>query len=151
MTTNSNQFYDLMKSCMNPEFLTNAMKNPSSVDYSVFTDSMKKNAEILTNTNQKLNENIQSLTKKNTELLQSKASEMFVAIKDAFSTGDVKKVAESQNEYVKSTIENSVNNAKEIIDLTSKASIEIFNLISQSMVAGMNKNAGANNASKPKA
>ena len=151
MTNNTNQFLDLMKSYMNPEFLMNSMKNPSFMNNSSFTDSMKKNAEILTNTNQKLNDHIQSLAKKNAELLQSKATEMFSTIKDAISTGDVKKIAESQNEYVKSTIENSMNNAKEIIDLTSKASIEIFNIINQSMTANIQKDCGTSNSTaKPK-
>jgi len=150
MTGNTNQFCDLMKSYMNPEFLMNAIKNPSFMDHSAFTDSMKKNAEIFTTTNQKLNENIQSLAKKNAESLQHKASEMFSTIKDAVSTGDVKKVAESQNEYVKFTVENSMNNAKEIIELTSKASMEIFNIINQSISSSMNKTCNTTNP-KPKA
>lgn len=146
MTFNTNQFSDAMKPFMNSEFITSVMKNPSFIDYSALADSIKKHTEILTNTNQKLNENIQLLTKKNAELLQSKTSEMMAAMKDAISTGDVKKVAESQNEYVKATIENSVHNAKEIMDLTAKASIEVFNIIGQSMVSAISKNAGANNA-----
>ncbi len=148
MTISSNQFSDMMKPFMNSEFIANAMKNPSFIDYSALADSIKKHTEILTNTNQKLNENIQLLTKKNAELMQAKTSEMMAAMKDAISTGDVKKVAESQNEYVKATIENSVHNAKEIIDLTAKASIEVFNIISQSMASAIGKNASANN-SKP--
>jgi len=152
MTNNTNQFFDLMKSCMNPEFFMNSMKNHASLDHSLFTESMKKNAEVVAATNQKLNENIQSLVKKNTDLLQTKASEMFNAVKDATSTGDVNKIAESHREYVKCTIENSMNNAKEILDLTSKASMEIFALVSQSVSAGVNKTCSTPPSnSKPKA
>jgi phasin family protein len=139
MNNANNQFFDFMKSFVNPEVAMNSMKQMPAMDFSTFANVIKKNAEVLTTTNQMAAESMQSIVRRGAEVFQNNASQMFNAVKDVVSAGDLEQAAACQQNYMKSILENSVNNAKEIMDMSSKSSMEIFEAMGKSMAENMNK------------
>ncbi|WPY01187.1 Phasin family protein [Candidatus Trichorickettsia mobilis] len=123
------QFFDTMKSFMNPEAFLGNMKNIPTMDFSSFTNGVKKNTEILTTANQLASDSAQVMVKRSAEALQNSASEMFNTVKEILSAENIEEAAACQQQYIKSAIENSMNNSKEIVDMMTKASMEIFQLM----------------------
>ena len=67
------------------------------------------------------------------------SSEMFNTIKESVSAGDAEQIRNCQQNYLKSTVENNINNAKEILDITSKSSMEVLDTIGKNFTEKMNK------------
>lgn len=148
MNNSNGQFFDFMKSFINPEILVSAMKNTPVVDFSSFTGTVKKNAEVLTTTNQMAAESIQAIAKRSAEVFQNNATDMFNAVKNMVSVQDLEQAAACQHDYVKSAFENSINNTKELMDMASKSSMEIFGVVGKNMTENVSK---AFDKVKPKA
>jgi phasin family protein len=115
------------------------MKLAPTMDFSSFANVVKKNAEILTSSSQMVVGSLQSIVKRSAEVFQNNASDMLNAIKDTASSQDLEQMAAHQQKYVKSTLENSINNAKEIMDMSSKSSMEIFEVVGKNMSENINK------------
>jgi phasin family protein len=144
-----NNPFDFMQSFMNQDNLMNSMKNMPNMDPSSFNAMLKSNADVITATNQMLSESIQSVLKRNTDSLQKNTTEMFNSMKDAISAGDAEQINSCQQKYLKSTLENNINNTKEILDITTKSSIEILDTIGKNMGENLGKNF-AKNGKNPK-
>ena len=134
-----NQFFDFMKPFMNPESCLNAMKQAPAMDFSSFANMVKKNAEVLTSSSQMVAESLQSIVKRGAEVLQNNSSDMLNAIKETAAAEDLEQVAANQQKYIKLALENSINNTKEIMDMSAKSSMEIFEVIGNNISENINK------------
>lgn len=139
MENQNNQFFDFMKSVFNPEHMMNSMKATPALDFSSFSNMVKKNAESINAANQLVAENVQSIVKRSAEVFQNNASEMFNVIKESSGAKDLEQVRARQQQYLESTITNSINNAKELMDMTSKSAMEIFEVMGQNMTENVSK------------
>ncbi|NRB10974.1 MAG: phasin family protein [Rickettsiaceae bacterium] len=133
----NNQF-DFMQ-FMNQEALLKSMQGMPAFDFSSFANIVKSNAEAITSTNQMASESMQSILKRGADSLQKNATEMFNSMKDATSAGDVEQMSSCQQKYLKSTIENNINNTKEILDMTSKSTREVLDVFGKSMSENLSK------------
>lgn len=133
MNNNNNVLFDFMKSFMNPEFAVNLSKNIPAMDFTSFTNMAKKNAEILNSTSQEVAENMQSMIKKGSEILQNQTADYFNVVRDIISAEDPNRAAAYQRDYIKSCTEKSVNNSKELIDMASNSTLEIFNYVNKNI------------------
>ena len=135
----NNQFFDFMKSVFNPEHIMNSMKATPALDFSSFSNIVKRNAESFTAANQLAAESLQSITKRGAEVFQNNASEMFNVIRETAASKDLEQARARQQQYVKSFITNSINNAKELMDMAAKSNMEIFEVMGQTMAENVNK------------
>jgi phasin family protein len=139
MENSNNQFFDFMKNAFNPEHMMNSMKATPALDLSSMGDIAKRNAESMTAVNQLAAESLQSIMKRSAEVFQNNASEMMNVIKENSGAKDLEQVRSRQQEFMKSSITSSIDNAKEIMDMTAKSAMEIFEVIGQSMAENVNK------------
>lgn len=130
--------FEMMQNMMNQDnnfnnmFMKN-MKMPEMANMSNMNDMIKKNMESISSANQMVAESLQSIAKRGADSFQKNATEMFNSVKQAVSAGDMDQLNNSGQKYFKSTLENNINNAKEIIDVASKSSIEILDLFGKNL------------------
>jgi phasin family protein len=96
---------------------------------SSFSASMKNTAETLSSTNQMVSENMQSIFKRGSEALQKNTTEMYNTMKEAVSAGDVTQISACQQKYLQSALDTNFNNAKEVIDMSTKSLLEALNVM----------------------
>jgi phasin family protein len=134
--SNNNPF-EFFQSLMNQEAFTKSMQGTPNIDMSSFSASMKNTAETLSSTNQMVSENMQSIFKRGSEALQKNTTEMYNTMKDAVSAGDITQISACQQKYLQSTLDTNFNNAKEVIDMSTKSLLEALNV----MQTGIKENA----------
>lgn len=134
----SNNF-DFTQSFMNSENFMKNMKGMPSIDFSSFSNMLKNNADAFTEANRMASESMQSILKRGSESLQKNANEMFNSMKEAITAGDIEQVALCQQKYLKSTLENNLDNTKEMLDMTSKSAMEMIDVVGKNMSENMNK------------
>jgi hypothetical protein len=135
----NNQFFDMMKSYMNPEMFTSCTKGMSTMDFSSFSSMLKNNAELISSTNQMAAESAQSILRRGAEIFQNNASGMFNAFKDVASFNDMEHATACGQKYLRNSFEDSMSNAQEIMDMASKSSMEIFQAVGKGISENMNK------------
>ena len=136
---NNNTPFEFFQSFMNQENLTKSMKWMPNVDLASFGNMFKETAESITSANQLISDTVQSITKRGSDSFQKNTSEMFNTMKESASAGDVEQITNCQQNYLKSTVENNINNAKEILEITSKSSMEVLDTIGKNFTERMSK------------
>jgi phasin family protein len=127
---------------MNQENLTNSMKWMPNMDLAALGNMVKETTETITSANQLISDTVQSITKRGSDSFQKNTSEMFNTMKESASAGDIEQITNCQQNYLKSTVENNINSAKEILDITSKSSMEVLDTIGKNFTEKMNKPLG---------
>lgn len=135
--SNNNPF-EFFQSILNQEAFTKSMQGMLNVDLSSFSAAMKNTTEAVSSTNQMVSENMQSIFKRGADALQKNTTEMYNTMKDAISAGDVNQISACQQKYLQSSMDNNFNNAKEVIDMSTKSLIEVINV----MQTGIKENTG---------
>ena len=136
---NNNNPFEFFQSFMNQENLAKSMKWMPNMDMSSLGNIMKDTAEAITSTNQLISDTVQSIAKRGADSFQKNTSEMFNTMKEAASAGDVEQIANCQQNYWRSTVEHNINSAKEILDIASKSSIEVLEVMGKNFTEKMNK------------
>ncbi len=136
---NNNNPFEFFQSFMNQENLAKSMKWMPNMDMSSLGNIMKDTAEAITSTNQLISDTVQSIAKRGADSFQKNTSEMFNTMKEAASAGDVEQIANCQQNYWRSTVEHNINSAKEILDIASKSSIEVLEVMGKNFTENMNK------------
>jgi len=136
---NNNNPFEFFQSFMNQENLAKSIKWMPNMDMSSLGNIMKDTAEAITSTNQLISDTVQSIAKRGADSFQKNTSEMFNTMKEAASAGDVEQIANCQQNYWKSTVEHNINSAKEILDIASKSSIEVLEVMGKNFTEKMNK------------
>ena len=135
--SNNNPF-EFFQSLMNQEAFTKSMQGMPNLDMSSFSATMKNTAEAVASTNQMVSENMQSIFKRGSDALQKNTTEMYNTMKDAVFAGDVNQISACQQKYLQSTMDTNFNNAKEVIDMSTKSLLEVLNV----MQTGIKENTG---------
>jgi phasin family protein len=136
---NNNNPFEFFQSFMNQENLAKSMKWMPNMDMSSLGNIMKDTAEAITSTNQLISDTVQSIAKRGADSFQKNTSEMFNTMKEAASAGDIEQIANCQQNYWRSTVEHNINSAKEILDIASKSSIEVLEVMGKNFTEKMNK------------
>lgn len=136
---NNNNPFEFFQSFMSQENLTKSMKWMPNMDMTSFGSMVKETAEVITSTNQLISDTVQSIAKRGADSFQKNTSEMFNTMKEATSAGDIEQITNCQQSYLKSTVENNINNTKEILDITSKSSMEVLDVMGKNFTEKMNK------------
>jgi hypothetical protein len=82
---------------------------------------MKGTAEAINSTNQMSSESVQSIVKRGADSLQKNTTELYNTMKEAVSAGDANQINQCQQKYLLTAMDNNVNSAKEILDMSTKS------------------------------
>lgn len=140
--TNNNPF-EMFQGFMNQETMSKYMKWTPTMDFNSVTNMFKESSEVISSTSQLISDSLQSVAKRGADSFQKNTSEMFSTMKEAISAGDMDQVTNCQQNYLRSAMENNINNAKEILDITSKSSMEILDVLERNFTKTLNKTSKA--------
>lgn len=116
-----------------------SMKDFQNIDVSALTTILQKNAQALSEAGKMASDSFQSISKKGGDSLQKNATDMFNSMKEAIAAGDVKQLNDLAQKYLKKSVESNISNTKEMMDITSKASMEMMDRIGNNLTDNMNK------------
>lgn len=136
---NNNDPFEFFQSMMNRENFGKTLHDMPNVDFSAMTSAMKNTAEAISAANQMVSENMQSIFKRGAEVVQKNTTEMYNAMKDAVAAGDLAQASTCGQKYLQSTFDNNINNTKEIVDMASKSTLEILNVVQSSIKENSDK------------
>ena len=123
-------FGEGMKDFMNPENFTKHFKAMPSFDLSQASDSMKRSSEAFTEAAQVASESAQAIMRRGAEIVQDNASHLFNSMKDIASAGNPENATSRQQQFVQNFMQQAVSNTKELMDMSSKAVMEVFEKVS---------------------
>nr|WP_231569155.1 phasin family protein [Rickettsia endosymbiont of Ixodes pacificus] len=103
-----------------------SMKNIPSVDLSSITNTMQRAMNILLTTNQIATESMQSLLKKNSEIIQNNVNTILNTTKEAANSKDFKQASKCHQKCLKSIYETSMDNSKELASIAYESSTKIL-------------------------
>jgi hypothetical protein len=137
---NNNNPFEYMQSFMKNENFTKNMKDMPNMDFSSASNMMKSTAEAINSTNQMASESVQSIVKRGADSLQKNTTELYNTMKEAVSAGDANQINQCQQKYLLTAMDNNVNSAKEILDMSTKSMMEIIDVFHSGLKENINKN-----------
>jgi phasin family protein len=130
----NNQFFDNWKNAMNPEGFANMMKNAPTLEHLGHAKHIAL-------------ENMGHVANKFIETMQHNTNEFVNFFKESMNAQSAEEVGAKWQHAAKNSMQKSMENGKEVLDLATKSSMELFNKCSAGCSADMNPNM---NMHKPK-
>jgi phasin family protein len=124
-----------------PTALMAAFKMPG-VDLESLMAAQRKNLEALTKANQLTVESIQTVAKRQAELVRESFQEAGAAMSGLMSGDEPAQRITHQTELAKKAVEDAVANAREVAEIFTKAASEAFEILNKRVVEGFDE-AGA--------
>jgi phasin family protein len=115
------------------------MKNMNNFDMNNVAGIVKKNAEAISNVNQVVADNTQAFFRRNAEIAQKSATDAFNMMKDIASSQNPEHSLNKQQQYVKHAFENALSNTKELAEMVSKSSMEVFDMFGNKLSENVNE------------
>lgn len=139
MTKNTkNNFADNIKMFMNPEYITGLMKKMPSPDFTQAAESAKRHGKNVESTVKIASDNFQTLMRKYGEVAQSQMNASLQLLQNVTSSNNPEEAAAHQQEFIKNSVDQAINNTKEILDISSKSAMDMFNNVSQKVTEDIN-------------
>ena len=101
------------------------------IDADALINAQQKNIEAISNANQLAAEGLQAIGKRQTELFQQAVEESRKTLGELMSQGAPEDRIAKQAETVKTTIERTVTNLREISEMLAKSNQEAFDVINK--------------------
>jgi phasin family protein len=139
-TNNQNQFLQNMNNMMDPknwgEFpnwnqFANQGNNFAAMDVNGVMNTIKRNTEALSKANQTAVEGVQAIMRRSAEVAQKNATEVFNSMKDLGANNTPEQVIEKQQNLMKKAVETSLKNTREVAEMATKSSMEIYDICSK--------------------
>jgi phasin family protein len=113
----------------------NMMGKMSGFDMTRMTDIQRRNAEALSSMGQVMTEGVQTMVKRQGEMIHSTANQAMHLVKEISSSPEtsIQKTAS----FVKHGLENASSNTREIIDVAMKSGMEVFDMMSKKISENM--------------
>lgn len=117
-------------------------------DMTKYGESIKKNTEAISNVNQKIIENAQTISQQYTNLLQKNITHIYDNFKNMISSQNIEDATTHNQQCCKNIMENYLMNAKDVMERNTKTGIEVLNMLSQNIVQSMKYNSHHNKDQK---
>ena len=101
---------------------------PNMGDMNSYKDQTSRNVEAATAANQIAIEGMQAMTRRMVEIIQQNAQNSLECFREACSSRSPEEAQRTQAEYCNQIVQTSCNNAREIAEMASKASMEIVDI-----------------------
>lgn len=108
---------------------TDAFKN--SVDFNQLFSTQRRNIEALTAANQAAVEGVQTIARRQAEIARTNVESVLKASKDILTSGTPETNMAKQAELTKSFFEGALSNLREVTELVTKSSFEVFDVLNQ--------------------
>ncbi len=122
--------------------------NNKNFDLNPLLQAQRRNAEAFSAVSQVLTENMQAVVRRQAEILQSGTTDMLQLVKDVAASPNPEATVAAQTAFAKTSFENAVSNTRELAEMVSKSSIEVFDVFSRKLSDGLTDSL---NATKKKA
>ncbi len=113
--------------------------NLPGVNMESLVDSQKKNLEALTSANRVVIEGIQSVAKRQAEILQETMNEATKALDSLTKAGSPQEIAAKQAELAKGAFDRALSNMRELAELVTKANQEATTTINARISATLDE------------
>lgn len=97
-------------------------------DFAAVRDVISKNMQVMSGANQMAVEFAQAAARRGAEASQKNTHKAFETARDAFASRSIEELHKIQNQYASHVIENSCNQAKEMMEVGAKAAIEMIDM-----------------------
>ncbi|WP_420403810.1 phasin family protein [Nisaea sp.] len=109
------------------------------IDADALMNAQQKNIEAITAANQLAAEGMQAIGKRQAELFQQTIEESQKALGDLMAQGAPEERVAKQAETVKTTIERTVSNIREISEMLAKSNQEAFDVINKRIAESLDE------------
>lgn len=124
----NNMFFDFFKQFTNTDNMQNFSNNFSNLDYSNYAEIIQKNIDAMMKASQINLENSQAIAKRVGEIYQKHAGEFVEVSKDIMTCQNPEQAMQKHQDFVKETTNNVITNSKEVVEMTSKALMEVYDI-----------------------
>lgn len=136
MSSNNNPFMDTFKLLSESMNKTMPMPNMGNV-----SDMQRKACESLKEVTQATTQTGQALWEMQVAGFQNNLSEMFKLMKEVTTSQNLESSVTKQSNFARSIFENNILNAREMAEVISKSSLEMFDMFSRNAVDNLDKSA----------
>jgi phasin family protein len=135
---NNNPFMDGFKMFTDGNMFSNN-KMMQMFDMNQMMTIQRRNAEMMSAANQSIAENMQALMRRQAEVMQSGAADMFQMVKEiAISPNPEVGMSKTAN-FTKNSFENAMSNTREMAEMAVKSGMEMFDMMSKRMADNMSE------------
>lgn len=120
-------------------YFTNYMGNFQPMDLNIFKGTMSKNMEALTAANQVWMEGMQAASRRNAEIAQNSAQKSFECIKDCSVNPNMQEMQQAHSNCMNDVIHNFTSNVREMMEMSSKASLEVYDILNKRASEAVNE------------
>lgn len=100
-------------------------------DFTAARDAISKNMQMLSSMNQVAVEFAQTSTRRNAEMVQKNTHKGFECARDAFASRSPEELHKVQSQYTSNMLESSCNQAKEMMEVGTKAAMEMLDMFKE--------------------
>ncbi len=138
----NNMFFDMFKQFTDKDFLTNWQKNFNlgNLDSASYTETMQKNLDTMMKAGQISAENAQAIMKRMAEVAQKQVGEAVEVSRDFISSANPEQALQKQRQYIKNATSNAINNSKEMVEMSAKSLMEVYDIFTKRMHEEQNSN-----------
>lgn len=122
-----NPFADAFKAFT--DFSAFSNQKAPAFDMNSLLAAQRRNAETLSTVNQVITESFQAVIRRQAEIMQSNASEVFQLVKEVTTANSPETATAKQTAFAKSALETAISNTRELAEMVSKSNIEVFDVI----------------------
>lgn len=123
------------------------MHNPFIDNFKMFMgNKLANNQEVLNELADVMNKNTQAIMRRQTEMIQKSASDMFQLVREVSSSNTPEAVVTKQADFAKDNVESMMSNVRELANMVVKSNMQMYDLISQ----GTSENMKESNVKKQK-
>lgn len=102
-------------------------------DMNPLLQAQRRNAEVFSAVSQVITESVQAIARRQAEILQAGTTEMLQLAKDVAASSSPETAMATQTAFAKTNFENSLSNTRELAEIVSKSSIEVFDVLSKKL------------------
>jgi len=108
-------------------------------DFEALLASQRKNIEALTQANKLAIEGIQTVARRQSEILRQGFEEATAQMRELMQPSSPQDRVAKHTELAKSSLEKAISNARELAEIVAKAQSEAFDVINRRMTEGMDE------------
>lgn len=112
---------------------------PAQFDMNRAMDFSRKNVEAFSAANQTVAEGVQTIARRQAEIARNQVETMLQTSREMLTSGSPEVNTTRQAELARSVFESSLNNLRELSELATKSSFEVFDLLNRRAAESMDE------------
>ena len=138
--TQANPFIDSFKDAFK---VFGELPNNKTFDVNPLIQAQRRNSEAFSAVSQVFTESVQAVIRRQAEIMQAGTTEMLQLVKDVAASPNPEATVATQTAFAKNSFENALSNTRELAEIVSKSSIEVFDVLSQKLSENVSESLSA--------